>query len=165
MSEKSEKSSTLEYDSAMANDYITPGSSATDDPHTPALTARVLFLGLIWGAFYAVVDTFFSFRTQRFLLPKVVMIILVLPMGHFLARILPPGVLNPGAFSIKEHVLATILASSSGGLPHGIDMVVAHHSPRLIYTPNVTFWSSLDELATQGEYWMRSIFSLVYHTW
>jgi hypothetical protein len=52
-------------------------------------------------------------------------------------------VLNPGAFSIKEHVLATILAAAAGGAPHGIDMVVAHHSPHLIYTPHVTFWSSL----------------------
>jgi hypothetical protein len=144
---KSEKSSTLEYDSAIANDYIGSGFSATDDPATPALTFRVLFLGIVWGSFYAISDTLFSFRTQKFVLPKVVMNILCLPMGHFLSRVVPNGMLNPGGFTIKEHVLTTILASAAGGAPHGIEMVVAQHSKHLMYNQHVTVWSSMGWVA------------------
>jgi hypothetical protein len=69
--------------------------------------------------------------------------ILSLPIGHFMARILPNGILNPGPFSMKEHVLITIFAGAAGGHPHGMDIVVAHRSKSLLYNPDVNFWNSL----------------------
>ncbi|GFY90106.1 oligopeptide transporter 4 [Actinidia rufa] len=95
--------------------------SNTDDPTLPVWTFRMWFLGLITCALLSSLNQFFSYRTQ----PVVITVqVATLPMGHFLAAVLPtakfriPGFgprlfsFNPGPFNMKEHVLISIFANT-----------------------------------------------------
>jgi hypothetical protein len=145
-----ETSGAMSYDEKLAAQYFgnsTPSHGflllTPDDPRTPAFTFRTVFLGVVWGVFYGCVDTLFSFRTNDFALPPALLKILVLPCGHFLARVLPKGVLNPSKFTVKEHVLITIIAGAAGGVPHGIDNVIMQKSDMFLNDPRINFINSL----------------------
>jgi OPT oligopeptide transporter protein len=58
-------------------------------------------------------------------------------MGIFLSKVLPSGTLvtfgyrwtmNAGKFSVKEHVLITIIASAGASVAYGLENVVAQKS-------------------------------------
>lgn len=95
----------------------------TDDPSIPVLTFRAWVLGLTSCSLLIFLNTFFTYRTQPLTISAILMQIAVLPFGRFMASALPKrrvlGVeLNPGPFTIKEHVIITIFAScgvSPGG--------------------------------------------------
>ncbi|KAK0596292.1 hypothetical protein LWI29_014432 [Acer saccharum] len=99
----------------------------TDDPSLPVMTFRAWFLGLTSCTVLIFLNTFFTYRTQPLSISSILMQISVLPIGKFMAKILPTQQysllgwrfsLNPGPFNIKEHVIITIFAScgvSSGG--------------------------------------------------
>jgi hypothetical protein len=105
------------------NVYVSAIVPTQDDPSTPSLTARVLFLGTLWNMVLAAANSIFMFRTNPFSIPSTVATLLCYPMGIMMARYLPTKMckigsyeftLNPGPFSIKEHVLISIIASSGG---------------------------------------------------
>ncbi|RRT68704.1 hypothetical protein B296_00035283 [Ensete ventricosum] len=93
----------------------------TDDPSLPVMTFRAWFLGLTSCSLLIFLNTFFTYRTQPLTISAILMQIAVLPIGRFMASVLPdrevnllPGWgfnLNPGPFNIKEHVIITIFAS------------------------------------------------------
>ncbi|MBA0694748.1 hypothetical protein Goari_005021, partial [Gossypium aridum] len=92
----------------------------TDDPTLPVLTFRAWFLGLVSCVLLIFLNTFFTYRTQPLTISAILMQISVLPIGKFMARILPTTQysllgwhfsLNPGPFNIKEHVIITIFAN------------------------------------------------------
>ncbi|ORY47245.1 OPT superfamily oligopeptide transporter, partial [Rhizoclosmatium globosum] len=116
----------------------------TDEPSTPAFTARAVFLGTLWVVLLSFANTALSFRTVAFSVGANIALILSYPMGLFLAAALPRSVpvLNPGPFSLKEHVLVYIMASC-GGVPYGIDNVVAQIMPDLMGNTDISFLSSL----------------------
>ncbi|XP_057854378.2 oligopeptide transporter 3 [Cryptomeria japonica] len=99
----------------------------TDDPTLPVFTFRVWTLGCVSCVVLMFLNTFFTYRTQPLVISAILAQILALPMGKFMAAILPERKmqifgfecsLNPGPFNMKEHVLITIFASnavSSGG--------------------------------------------------
>eukprot|EP00842_Homolaphlyctis_polyrhiza_P000565 jgi/Hompol1/1509/HPOL_000598-RA len=132
-----------EVDASYASLYTTGLVPETDDPHAPSLTVRMVILGTAWAIALALINGIFSFRTVAFGLPGSAVALLSYPMGIFLARVLPRGILNPGPFTIKEHVLIYIIASSAGGQPYGIDNVVGQYMDRFMGDKNVTFWNSL----------------------
>jgi len=76
------------------------------------------------------------------LLPnKIVAQLLILPIGRLWARTVPNinffgAPLNPGPFSIKEHVLATIMASVGSGSAYATDIVAVQ---RVYYNQNYNF--------------------------
>ena len=97
----------------------------TDDPTLPVWTFRMWFLGLISCGLLASINQFFAYRTEPLIITQI-----SLPIGHFMAAILPetkfrlPGFgsklfsLNPGPFNMKEHVIITVFANcgvSTGG--------------------------------------------------
>ena len=118
----------LATDEKMAADFTVALTPQTDDPHTPAFTFRSVLLGSFWGVLLACANILFSFRTNAFSVPTGMAQLLSYPMGIFLAYILPRGILNPGPFSIKEHVLIYIIAGSAGGLPYGVDNVIGNYN-------------------------------------
>ncbi|ORY21846.1 OPT superfamily oligopeptide transporter [Rhizoclosmatium globosum] len=120
-------------------DFIVP---QTDDPNTPAFTFRSVLLGSLWVVLLSFGNTALSFRTTPFTVGANIALILSYPMGLFLSAILPTGVLNPGPFSLKEHVLIYIMASC-GSVPYGIDNVVAQIMPDLMGNTDITFFSAL----------------------
>lgn len=64
-------------------------------------------------------------------------------MGIFMASTLPRGFLNPGPFTVKEHVLIFIIAGAAGGLPYGVDNVVGQYASTYMADPAVNIWNSL----------------------
>ncbi|EEB95104.1 hypothetical protein MPER_05982, partial [Moniliophthora perniciosa FA553] len=91
-----------------------------DDPHMPVSTLRTWVLGLLWAVIIPAVNQFFFFRFPAVLIGGVSCRHAggLSPWGRFWERFFPSwrifGVsLNPGPFTIKEHVLITVMASIS----------------------------------------------------
>lgn len=95
----------------------------TDDPTLPTITFRYFILSLIFVVPGAFLSQMSYFRTTKAPYSVFFVQIACHYAGHFLARTLPawvirlPGTgwsfsLNPGPWSIKEHVLVTITAAS-----------------------------------------------------
>ncbi|KAF9977099.1 hypothetical protein BGZ73_006973 [Actinomortierella ambigua] len=105
----------------------------TDDPSIPCNTFRMWFLGLIFAAAISFVNQFFYMRQTTITIGYAVVALLSLPIGHFMARVLPTTeyslfgwsfTLNPGPFSIKEHVLIGTMTSVNTFTAYAVDIVV-----------------------------------------
>ncbi|KAF8264413.1 small oligopeptide transporter [Lactarius quietus] len=103
--------------------------SNTDDPTMPVSTLRAWVLGIIWAALLAGSNQFFFFRYPSVSINSV---------SHTSARELPHrqalgtlrsqvtifGMeLNPGPFTVKEHVIITIMSSVAGGPAYATEIV------------------------------------------
>ncbi|PVH13465.1 OPT family small oligopeptide transporter [Candidozyma duobushaemuli] len=95
-----------------------------DDPETPCETLRVYVIGIIWVVLGTVINQFFVERMPSISLGSSVVQLLVYPSGKLLEYILPAKTfkiwrwninLNPGPWSHKEQMLATLCYSVSGG--------------------------------------------------
>ncbi|KAG9121639.1 hypothetical protein FRC07_002336, partial [Ceratobasidium sp. 392] len=100
----------------------------TDDIDMPCNTFRAWFLGLIWAIVLPGLNQFFFFRYPSVTIGNLVAQLLAYPMGRFLALVLPKrrifGIsLNPGPFSIKEHVLITVMATVGATSAYATDIV------------------------------------------
>ncbi|KAG0199498.1 hypothetical protein BGX28_007256 [Mortierella sp. GBA30] len=107
--------------------------SNLDDPSLPYNTFRMWFLGLLWTAIVSFVNQFFYLRQTTVSIGYSVVALLSLPMGHFMARVLPTRQfnifgwsfsLNPGPFSIKEHVLIGTMVACNSGTAYAVDIVI-----------------------------------------
>jgi hypothetical protein len=58
-----------DIDANLADKYTFAITPQTDDPSSPALSFRSMFLGCIWGIFLACINAIFSFRTIPFIIP------------------------------------------------------------------------------------------------
>lgn len=106
----------------------------TDDPTVAALTFRTWFLGIITCVMLSFSNQFFGYRQNSLVVSSVAAQIVTLPIGKFMARVLPTTSfrvpftewsfsLNPGAFTIKEHVLITIFANCGAGGVYAVSIV------------------------------------------
>ncbi|CAL5183265.1 unnamed protein product [Lathyrus oleraceus] len=111
----------------------------TDDPTQPVWTFRMWFLGLISCSILSFLNQFFAYRTEPLIITLISVQVATLPIGHFMAAILPsrkftiPGFgsklmsFNPGPFNMKEHVLITIFANAGSafgsGSPYAVGIV------------------------------------------
>ncbi|KKA17860.1 Sexual differentiation process protein ISP4 [Rasamsonia emersonii CBS 393.64] len=97
--------------------------SLTDDPTLPTITFRYFLLCVIFVIPGAFLSQMSYFRTTQAPYSIFFVQIACHYLGHFLARVLPATVvrvpftkwsfsLNPGPWSIKEHVLVTVTAAS-----------------------------------------------------
>ncbi|CAL9106809.1 unnamed protein product [Musa textilis] len=103
----------------------------TDDPTLPVWTFRMWFLGLASVCLMSFLNQFFSYRSEPLVITQITVQVASLPLGHFLARVLPtwrfqlPGLgqrefsLNPGPFNMKEHVLISIFANAGCAFGNG----------------------------------------------
>ncbi|KAG0345341.1 hypothetical protein BG005_001332 [Podila minutissima] len=108
----------------------------TDDPSMPCNTFRMWFLGLMFTAIISFVNQFFYMRQTQISIGYSVVALLSLPLGHFMARILPTRdftlfgrtfSLNPGPFSIKEHILIGTMTACNTSTAYAVDIVVLQH--------------------------------------
>ncbi|KAI9204885.1 OPT oligopeptide transporter protein-domain-containing protein [Polychytrium aggregatum] len=146
-----------QLDAHSAYAQISAVVPTTDDPSVPCFTVRAMFLAILFCVITSAVNVILSFRTNAFTVPAYVAVIISYPIGIFFAKVLPDvrfklfGVensLNPGPFSIKEHVLIYIM--SNAGTPYGIDNVVGQVSPLYLNDTSIQIWQSmLWILATQ----------------
>ncbi|CAK9436526.1 uncharacterized protein LODBEIA_P10840 [Lodderomyces beijingensis] len=95
-----------------------------DDPTIPVETIRVYVIGLVWTAIGAVINQFFTERQPGIILRLGVVQIFLYFSGLLLEWTLPKWKftvfgqtidLNPGPYTYKEQMLASIFCSVSGG--------------------------------------------------
>lgn len=87
--------------------------SNTDDPDMPVSTLRAWIIGIAWAVLIPGLNQFFFFRFPSVTVTGIVAQLLSFPVGRAAAAVLPNwtvfGVsLNPGPFTVKEHVLITV---------------------------------------------------------
>ncbi|KAI3878438.1 hypothetical protein MKX03_000840 [Papaver bracteatum] len=125
----------------------------TDDPSLPVMTFRVWVLGTLYCTILICLNTFFTYHTQPLVISAILMQIIVLPIGRFMARVLTKNnitiigkkfSLNPGPFNMKEHVIITIFAncgvSSGGGDAYSIGAITVM---KAFYKQNMSFLCAL----------------------
>ncbi|KAF8925226.1 OPT family small oligopeptide transporter [Dissophora ornata] len=124
---------TLEEEDDSPIEEVRVTISNLDDPTLPYNTFRMWFLGLLWTCIISFVNQFFYLRQTIVTIGYSVVALLSLPMGHFLARVLPTHrfnlfgwrfSLNPGPFSIKEHVLIGTMVACNSGTAYAVDIVI-----------------------------------------
>ncbi|KAG1850523.1 OPT oligopeptide transporter protein-domain-containing protein [Suillus tomentosus] len=91
----------------------------TDDPSIPCNSFRAWVIGLAWAILISGLNQFFFFRYPAVNISSIAAQLLSFPVGRAWAKVVPNvrvlGIqLNPGPFSIKEHVLVTIMATVAG---------------------------------------------------
>ncbi|KAK3830517.1 MAG: OPT family small oligopeptide transporter [Linnemannia elongata] len=109
----------------------------TDDPSMPTNTFRMWFLALFFTLLVSFVNQFFYLRQNPVSITYTVVSLISLPIGKFLARVLPttkfrifgslggPLVsLNPGPFNIKEHALIGTAVACCSGTAYAVDIVI-----------------------------------------
>ncbi|GAB4838395.1 oligopeptide transporter 4 [Ancistrocladus abbreviatus] len=126
--------------------------SNSDDPTVPVWTFRMWLLGLLSCALLSFLNQFFSYRTEPLIITQITVQVATLPIGQFLAAVLPtttfrlPGFgskqfsLNPGPFNMKEHVLITIFANAGTAFGNGsayavgiIDIIKAFYRRKISF--------------------------------
>ncbi|XVF70922.1 hypothetical protein PTKIN_Ptkin11bG0200900 [Pterospermum kingtungense] len=106
----------------------------TDDPTELALTFRTWVLGLISCCILSFLNQFFAYRQNPLSVGSIAVQIVVLPIGKLMAATLPETEirvpftqwsfsLNPGPFTLKEHVLITIFASCGSGGVYAMNII------------------------------------------
>lgn len=104
---------TSEFDDDSPYPEVRSAVANTDDPLIPVMTLRSWVLGLVWSVIISGVNQFLSFRYPAVPVVGIVAQLISYPLGCFWASCMPRkrilGIsLNPGPFSIKEHVLITV---------------------------------------------------------
>ncbi|KAJ3358308.1 hypothetical protein GGF32_000542 [Allomyces javanicus] len=131
--ESNRKESSFVIDSDFEN-VVSQLAPRVDDTTTPSLTFRVWVLGTLFCVLLGVMNQLFSFRTNSFGVSSYVAVLLAYPLGVLMARTIPAVEvnlgplgsfnLNPGPFSVKEHVLIGIFGSTGASGIYGTDNLV-----------------------------------------
>ncbi|CAO1635180.1 unnamed protein product [Parajaminaea phylloscopi] len=105
----------------------------SDDPTLPALTFRAVVIGSFFSALGASVAQLFFYKSNSPGFSAYFVILISLPLGRWMAKNLPDVTvrlpligafsLNPGDFSIKEHLLIAIIASSGATSAYASDIL------------------------------------------
>ncbi|KAI0331596.1 OPT oligopeptide transporter [Cubamyces sp. BRFM 1775] len=100
----------------------------TDDPDMPVNTLRAWVIGIIWAIILPGMNQFFYFRYPGVTVTGIVAQLLAYPLGRLWAYAMPKvrvfGIsLNTGPFTVKEHVLVTIMANVGYQSAYATDIV------------------------------------------
>ncbi|PAV24301.1 OPT oligopeptide transporter [Pyrrhoderma noxium] len=113
----------------------------TDDPTMPVSTIRSWVIGLVFAIIMSGLNQFFFFRYPSVTIGNLVAQLLTFPCGRLWARFLPNvrifgKELNPGPFTVKEHVLATIMATVGASSAYATDIIAVQ---RVYYNQTYNF--------------------------
>ena len=111
--------------------------SESESENTRAVTATTLVLGTVWCIVLGVCNSILSFRTNPSGIPAFLATLLSFPMGKFLAALMQ------SQFTLKEHVLISIIASAGGSPAYGLDNVIAQRSLLFMGNTQITFLHSV----------------------
>ncbi|CAH7685832.1 OPT oligopeptide transporter protein-domain-containing protein, partial [Phakopsora pachyrhizi] len=118
--------------SVVSSTMISNVVSLDDDLSSTTLSIRVFLLGFILGCTGAAVGQIFFFKSNGIGFNNFLIILVSYPMGKTLERLLPNWTisfgrwrlrLNPGPFTLKEHLLIGVLASGASGSSYAGDIV------------------------------------------
>lgn len=99
-----------------------------------ANTVRAWVLGLVFVTIGSGLNMFLSMRSPAINFPAIVVLLIVYPIGCLWAKVMPMRVfetfgvrwtLNTGPFTIKEHVVITLMANVSIGYAYSTDALLA----------------------------------------
>lgn len=132
-------SDTLEDDSPYPE--VRSAVANFDDPSMPASTLRAWVLGLVWAIILPGVNQFYYFRYPSIAVGGLVAQLLTFPLGRLWDRFMPRvtvfGIsVNPGPFTIKEHVLVTIMANVGAPSAYATDVIAVQ---RVMYHQQFSF--------------------------
>ncbi|KIM91664.1 hypothetical protein PILCRDRAFT_810948 [Piloderma croceum F 1598] len=125
----------LDNDEASEDEYLveTPHDvaikvlSTRDDVDSPVVTFRMLFLGLAFSAFGAVLAQLYYFKPQTLFVSQFFLVIMTYFIGKAMEKCLPSQglfrFLNPGPFNIKEHTAAIIMCSTAAASATAIQVI------------------------------------------
>jgi OPT family oligopeptide transporter len=107
----------------------------------PVDTFRAWMIGLLWAVLIPGLNQFLHFRYPSITIGSLVAQLLSFPLGCAWARTVPGvrifGVsLNPGPFSLKEHVVITVMATVGSSSAYATDIIAAQ---RKYYGQNWAF--------------------------
>ncbi|KAJ1899271.1 hypothetical protein LPJ81_004176, partial [Coemansia sp. IMI 209127] len=123
--------------------------SNNDDVTTPSMTFRTHILGVFFVCLISFVNQFYWERDNPIALNLLIVQLLCYPMGVGLAWMLPKRTLNsfgyrwtmnPGPFTIKEHVLISLMSNASAFMALTVDVFAIL---RLYYNPSFPLWTAL----------------------
>ncbi|KAF8553156.1 small oligopeptide transporter [Imleria badia] len=132
---------TSEFDDDSPYPEVRSAVANTDDPSIPVMTLRTWVLGLAWAVIIPGVNQFLFFRYPSVPIVGIVAQLISYPLGRLWAAYMPRkrifGIsLNPGPFSIKEHVLITIMAAVGSQSAYATDIVAVQ---RVYYNQRYSF--------------------------
>lgn len=146
---------------AMNSDDVSPIEEVrltvtnTDDPTLPVWTFRMWILGVFSCVLLSFLNQFFSYRKEPLIITQITVQVATLPIGRFMAAVLPTTKfrilgfgsrefsLNPGPFNMKEHVLITIFANAGFAFGNGSAYAVGIvNIIKAFYRRNISFAAS-----------------------
>ncbi|KAI0915805.1 hypothetical protein AcW1_003694 [Taiwanofungus camphoratus] len=113
----------------------------TDDFDMPSSTLRAWVIGVVWAVIIPGMNQFFFFRYPSVSVGSIVALLISFPVGRLWAKFVPRVkvfglALNPGPFTVKEHVLVTIMAGVGSGSAYATDIVAVQ---RVYYNQTYNF--------------------------
>ena len=115
----------------------------------PCNTFRMWFLGLLFTAIVSFINQFFYLRQTQISIGYSVVALISLPLGHLMAIFLPTKdvnilgfsfSLNPGPFSVKEHILIGTMTAVNTSTAYAVDIVILQ---KLFYSSEKPFIAGL----------------------
>ncbi|KAI0063252.1 OPT oligopeptide transporter [Artomyces pyxidatus] len=127
-SESASYSSQQEWEDESPYPEVRAAVSNTDDMEMPVNTIRAWTIGLLWAILIPGVNQFLYFRYPSITIGSLVAQLLSYPLGRAWARFVPMvsifGVpLNPGPFTVKEHVVITVMATVGSTSAYATDII------------------------------------------
>ncbi|KAF9399544.1 hypothetical protein BGZ94_005706, partial [Podila epigama] len=98
--------------------------SNKDDPSLPVMTFRYWTMAVFFSLALSFCNQFFWFRSRPMSISPLVIQLLAYPVGRFMSAVFPAGILNPGPFNIKEHVLISMTANCAASVAYAVDITV-----------------------------------------
>ncbi|KIJ17039.1 PF03169 OPT oligopeptide transporter protein [Paxillus involutus ATCC 200175] len=130
LNEELEKSSSISDFEEEDSPYpeVRSAVANADDFNMVAWSVRTWVLGLLWAILIPALNQFFFFRYPAVTITSLVAQLLSYPLGRLWAAIVPRKTLfgislNPGPFTIKEHVLITIMATVGASSAYATDVI------------------------------------------
>ncbi|KAE9403059.1 OPT oligopeptide transporter [Gymnopus androsaceus JB14] len=116
----------LSFDDESPYPEVRSAVSNTDDPDMPTSSVRTWIIGLAFAIIIPGLNQFFFFRFPSVSIGTLVAQLLSFPLGKAAAQYLPNWTifgysLNPGPFTVKEHVLIT--GSVGAGSAYATDII------------------------------------------
>ncbi|PPR08054.1 hypothetical protein CVT24_010853 [Panaeolus cyanescens] len=123
-----DKENIVAFDDESPYPEVRSAVANTDDPDMPVSTFRTWVIGLAWAILLPGLNQFFFFRFPSVTINGLVAQLLAFPIGRAAAAFLPNwkifGVsINPGPFTVKEHVLITIMATVGAQSAYATDII------------------------------------------
>ncbi|KAH7906357.1 OPT oligopeptide transporter protein-domain-containing protein [Hygrophoropsis aurantiaca] len=113
----------------------------TDDPLMPVNTIRAWTIGMLLAIIIPGLNQFFYLRYPAPVMSATVGQLISFPLGRAWARFIPEWTIfgasiNTGPFTIKEHVLATVMGTVGYQSTYGTDVIAVQ---RFVYHQNFSF--------------------------